>query len=91
VVLVWLVAMLIALMVALWPTESRCSIDAVRLDVVVHGAIEEHAPRLGATTILRGGALIQSGVQQVESIQRPRARPVRRTARGPPAVHRRGA
>ncbi len=92
VVKVWLVAMLLAVVVTLWPGDSRRSTDLVRLGVVIDGGIEEHAPRLATTleapeeraSILRRGALVELGGQQVEPIQRPRVRAVRRTARGPP-------
>ena len=59
-VMVWLVAMLVATVLALSPARSRRSLDAVRPDVVVDGGSEEHPPRL-ATTIeaLKGGNTIQ--------------------------------
>jgi hypothetical protein len=91
-VVVWLVAMLVAMVIALSPARSLSSLDAVRLGVVVDGGSEEHPPRLATTiealeegnSIQQRGALIEVGVQQVEPGQRPRVRPVRRTARGPP-------
>ena len=97
VVWVWLAAMLLAVMVALWPAESRRSTDPVRLGVMVAGGIEEHAPRLAATievldectSIVRRGALVRIGREQVEPIHRLRVRVVRRTARGPPGERRR--
>ncbi len=86
-VMVWLVAMLVAMVIALSPARSWRSLDVVRLGVVVDGGSEEHPPRL-ATTIealegnsIQRGALVEVGGQQV---QWPRVRPVRRTARGPP-------
>jgi hypothetical protein len=100
VVLVWLMAMLLAVMVAVWPAESRRSADPVLLGAVVDAGNEEHRPRLATTVealeeglrILRRGALVEIGGQQIESIQRPRVCTVRRTARGPPVeCHRRGA
>jgi hypothetical protein len=88
IVWVWLMAMLLAV----WPAESWRSTDPVLLGAVVDGGTEEHPPRLATTVaaleegigILRRGALVEIGGQQVESIQRPRACTVRRTARGPP-------
>jgi hypothetical protein len=91
--MVWLVAMLVAMVIALCPVRSRGSVDAVRLGVVV----EEHPPKLATTievleegdSIQPRGALVEVGGQQVEPVQRPRVRPVRRTARGPPRGRRR--
>jgi hypothetical protein len=92
VVWVWLAAMLLAVVVALWPAESRLSIDPVRLGVVVEGAVEEHPRRL-ATTIeaLEGGcrfvwrdALVEVGGPHLEPIHRPRVRAGCPSARGPP-------
>ena len=96
-VMVWLVAMLLAMAIALRPARSRRSLDAVRLGVVVDGGSEEHAPRLATTmealaegnNIQQRGALVEVGGQQVEPVQRPRVRPVRRAARGPPRGRRR--
>jgi hypothetical protein len=100
-VLVWLMAMLLAVMVAVRPAESRRSTDHVLLGAVVDGGTEEHQPRLATTVetlkegillLLRRGALVEIGGQQVESSQRPRVCTVRRTARGPPVeCRRRGA
>ena len=99
-VLVWLMAMLLAVMVAVRPAESRRSTDRVLLGAVVDGGTEEHQPRLATTVetlkegilLLRRGALVELGGQQVESSQRPRVCTVRRTARGPPVeCRRRGA
>jgi len=92
IVLVWLMAMLLAVMVAVWPAESRRGTDPVLLEAVVDGGTEEHRPRLATTvealeegiSILRRGALVEIGEQQVGAIQRPRVCTVRRTARGPP-------
>jgi hypothetical protein len=100
IVLVWLMAMLLAVIAAVWPAESRRSTDPVLRGAVVDGGTEEHQPRLPTTVealeegigILRRGALVEIGGQQVESIQRPRVCTVRRTARGPPVeCRRRGA
>ena len=97
---VWLMAMLLAVMVAVWPAESRRSTGPVLLGAVVDGGTEEDQPRLATTVealeeglgILRRGALVENGGPQVESIQRPRVCTVRRTARGPPVeCRRRGA
>jgi hypothetical protein len=92
IVLLWLAAMLLAVVVAMWPARSRRSTDPVRLGVVVDGGIEEHPPTLvttiealeADTRVVRRGALIEIGGQQVEPTQRRRVREVRRTARGPP-------
>jgi hypothetical protein len=90
IVLLWLAAMLLAMVVAMWPARSRRSIDPVRLGVVVDGGIEEHPPALVTTIedtrIVRRGALVEIGGQQVEPTQRRRVREVPRTARGPPGV-----
>jgi hypothetical protein len=87
-VMVWLVAMLLAVMVALWPDERPRSLDAVRLGVMVDGGLEELATTIEAmeegNSILPRDALIEVGGQQVELVQRPRVCTVRRTARGPP-------
>jgi hypothetical protein len=90
-VMVWLVAMLVAMVIALSPARSWGNLDVVRLGVVVDGGSEEHPPRLATTiealegnSIQERGALVEVGGQQVERVQRPRVRPVRRTARGPP-------
>ena len=90
--MVWLVAMLVAMVIALSPARSLRRLDAVRLGVVVDGGSEEHPPRLATTiealeegnSIQQRGALVEVGGQQVEPAQRPRVRRVRRTARGPP-------
>jgi hypothetical protein len=90
--MVWLAVML-AVMVGLWSAERRRSLAGVRLGVVVAGGTEEHRPRLATTieTLEEGnslpprGALVEVGGQQVEPVPRPCVRPVRRTARGPPA------
>ena len=88
----WVAAMLLAVVVALWPAESRSSMDPVRLGVVVDGEIEEHLRRL-ATTIeaveegrgfVRRDALVEIGGQHPEPIHRLRVRAVRPSARGPP-------
>jgi|HubBroStandDraft_6_1064221.scaffolds.fasta_scaffold1779769_1 hypothetical protein len=97
VVLVWLMAMLLAVMVAVWPAESRRSTEPVLLRAIVDGGTEEHQPRLATTveapeegiSTLRRGVLDEIGEQQVESIRRPRVCTVRRTARGPPMERRR--
>jgi hypothetical protein len=97
IVWVWWMALLLAVMVAVWPAESRCSAERVLLGAVVDGGTQEHPPRLATTVealeegirILRRGALVEIGEQQVESIQRPRVCTVRRTARGPPVERRR--
>jgi len=97
IVWVWWMAMLRAVMVAMWPAESRRSTDPVWLGAVVDGGIEEHPPRLATLVealeeglrILRRGALVAIGGQKVESIQRPRVCTVRRSARGPPVERRR--
>ena len=47
-VMVWLVAMLLAVMVALWAAERPRSLDAVRLGVMVDGGIEELATTIEA-------------------------------------------
>jgi hypothetical protein len=100
IVLVWLMAMLLAVMVAVWPVESRRSTDPVLLGAVLDGGTVEHPPRLATTvealekgiSILRRGALVEIGGKHVESIQWPHVCTVRRTARGPPvACRRRGA
>jgi hypothetical protein len=100
IVLVWLMAMLLAVMAAVWPVESLRSTEPVLLGAVVEGGTEEHQPRLATTVealeegmrILRRGALVEIGGQQIVSIQRPRVCTVRRTARGPPVdARRRGA
>jgi hypothetical protein len=92
VVWVRLAAMLLAVVVALWPAESRRGIDPVRLGVVVEGEIEDHSRRL-ATTIealkeghgfVRHDALVEIGGQHLEPIHRPRVHAVRTSARGPP-------
>ena len=91
IVWLWLLAMLLAVMVAMWPAESRRSTDPVSLGAVIDGGIEEHSPRL-VTIEAMERAIGPCGVvhssrsarQQVEPIQRPRVRAVRRTARGPP-------
>ena len=94
-VLVWLMAMLLAVRVAVWPAARRRSTDSEVLGVVVDGGTEDHPPRLattvealeeGISTLRRGAllALVEIGGQQAESIQRPRVCTVRRTARGPP-------
>jgi hypothetical protein len=95
-VMVWLVAMLVAMVIALSPARSRRSFDAVRLGVVVDGGSKEHPPRLATTiealegnSIQQRGVLVEVGRQQVEPVQRTRVRPVRRTARGPPESSRR--
>jgi len=86
--MVWLVAMLLAVVVALWPAERPRNLDAVRLGVMVDGGIEELATTIEAmekgNSIRQRDALIEVGGQQVEPVQRPRVRTVRRTARGPP-------
>jgi len=90
----WLAAMLLAVVVALWPAESRSrsSMDPVRLGVVVEGEIEEHPRRL-ATTIeaveegrgfVRRGALVEIGGEHLDPTHRLRIRAVRPSARGPP-------
>jgi hypothetical protein len=97
IVLLWLTAMLLAVVVAMWPARSRRSADPMQLGVVVDGGIEEHPPTLVTTIealeddtrIVRHGALVQIGGQQVEPTQRRRVREVRRTARGPPGERRR--
>lgn len=97
IVRVWWMAMLLAVKSAVWPAESRCSIDAVWLGAVIVGGLEEHPPRLATTveapeeniSILRRGALVAIGGQRVESIQQPRVCEVRRAARGPPVERRR--
>ena len=100
IVLVWLMAMLLAVMVAVWSAESRRTTDPALLGAVVDGGTEEHQPRLATTveameegiSILRRGAPVEIGGQQVESIERHRVCTVRRTARGPPVeCRRRGA
>jgi hypothetical protein len=91
IVLLWLVTMLLAVVVTMWPARSRRSTDPMQLGVVVDGGIE-HPPTLVTTIealeentrIVRRGALVEIGGQQVEPTQRPRVREVRRTARGPP-------
>lgn len=91
-VMVWLVAMLVAMAIVLSPARSLRSLDAVRLGVVGDRGSEERPPRLATTiealeegnSIHQCGALVEVGGQQVEPVQRPRVRPVRRTARGPP-------
>jgi len=93
IVLVWLMAILLAVMVAVWPVERRRSTDPVLLGAVVDGGTVEHQPRLATSVealgevgrIMRRGALVEIGGQQVGSIQWPRVCTVRRTARGPPA------
>jgi hypothetical protein len=97
IVWVWLMAMLLAAMVAVWPAESPRSTGPVLPGAVVDGGAEEHPLRLATTVeareeglrILRRGVLVEIGGQQVESIQRPRVCTVRRTARGPPVERRR--
>jgi hypothetical protein len=100
IVWVWWMAMLLVVMIAVWPAESRRSTAPVLLGAVVNGGTEEPPPRHATTVaaleegigILRRGALVAIGGQQVESIQRPRVCTVRRTARGPPVeCRRRGA
>jgi hypothetical protein len=93
IVWVWWMAMLLAVRIAVWPAKSRRSTDAVLLGAVIDAAIEEPPPWLTTIeapeetiSILRRGALVEIGGQQVESIQRPRE--VRRAARGPPAERR---
>jgi hypothetical protein len=87
-VMVWLVAMLLAVMVALWPAEHPRSLDAVRVGVMVDGGIEELATTIEAkekgNSIRPRETLIEVGGQQVEPVQQPRVHTVRRTARGPP-------
>jgi DNA replication protein DnaC len=93
IVRVWFLAVLVAVLVAVWPAESRRSPDPVLLGAVVAGQIEieEQQSRLATTietlealTILRRGVLVEIGGQHVESSPWPHACPVRRTARGPP-------
>jgi len=91
IVLLWLAAMRLAVVVAMWPARSRRSTDLMLLGVVVDGGIEEHPPTLVTTIearIVRRGALVEIGEQQVAT-QQPRVREVRRTARGPPGERRR--
>ena len=88
--MLWLAAMLLAVVVGMWPARSRHSTDPVQLGVVVDGGIEEQPPTLVTTTrIVRRGALVKIDGQQVEPTQRPRVREVRPTARGPPRGERR--
>jgi hypothetical protein len=84
--------MLLAVVVALWPAESRSGMDPVRLGVVVEGEIEAY-PRTLTTTIEvveegRGfawrDALVEIGGQHLDPIHRLRVRAVRPSARGPP-------
>jgi hypothetical protein len=90
IVLLWLAAMLLAVVVGMWPARSWRSTDPVQLGVVVDGGIEEPPPTLVTTTrIVRRGALVEIDRQQAEPIQRARVREVRRTARGPPGERRR--
>lgn len=97
IVWVWWMAMLLAVMVTVWPAESRRSVEPVWLGAGVDGRSKEHQPRLVTIAealeegirILRRGALVAIGGPQVKSIQRPRACTVRRSARGPPVEHRR--
>ena len=100
IVLVWLMAMLLAVMVAVWPAESRRSTDPVLLGAVVDGGTEEHQPRLATTveaqeegiSIPRRGLLDEAVIARAESMPKPRAQARRRTARGPPVeCRRRGA
>ena len=91
IVLVWLMAMLLAVIAAVWPAESRRSTDPVLRGAVVDGGTEEHQPRLPTIEVLEEGisilwrgALVEIGGQHVESLQRQPVRTVRRTARGPP-------
>jgi hypothetical protein len=91
VLLVWLVAMLLAVVVAVWRAESQRSTEPVQLGLVDGGA-ELHLSRLATTiealkeghSIEQQGGLVELGGQQMDPIQRPRVRAVRRTARGPP-------
>src|SRR5271154_1162393 len=57
IVLVWLMAMLLAVMVAVWPAESRRGTDPVLLEAVVDGGTEEHRPRLATTVEALGGGI----------------------------------
>jgi hypothetical protein len=89
----WLTAMLLAVVVALWPAESRSRsrMDPVRL-CVVEGEIEEHPRRLAAIIeaveegrgFAQRDALVEIGGQHLDPIHRRRVRAVRPSARGPP-------
>ena len=91
---VWLVAMLLAVVVALWPAENLRSTSPVRLGAVVDGWTQVHPRRLAATidaleernNLQQRGVLVDLGGQQMDPILRPRVRAVRRTARGPPSA-----
>ena len=59
IVLLWLAAMLLAVVVGMWPARSWRSTNPVQLGVVVDGGIEEPPPTLVTTTrIVRRGALV---------------------------------
>jgi hypothetical protein len=94
IVLVWLVATLLAVMVAAWREEWRSTdamLRAMLLGALIDGRMVEYPPML-VTTIEaledidrpRRGVLVAGGARRVDSIQRPRVRTARRTARGPP-------
>ena len=89
---VWLAAMLLAVVVALWPAESRRGIDPVRLGVVVERVIEGHPRGLAITLealeeahgFVRRDALVEAGWRHLEPVHRSRVRAVCPSARGPP-------